>query len=78
MTNADLRSLLCEARDTLDSEASTPEELDFVSRIDAALAGQAEGSTKDVVEWASMNMRLIEDPKLSVSHAQIEDRHLKV
>ena len=42
MTNADLRGLLREARDTLDSEASTPEELDFVSRIDAALAGPVE------------------------------------
>jgi hypothetical protein len=53
---ADPWALLREARDTLDSEASTPEELDFVFRIDAALAAHrdevpAQDSTKDVVEW---------------------------
>ena len=40
---ADPWALLREARDTLDSEASTPEELDFVARIEAALAQRQDG-----------------------------------
>ena len=55
---ADPWALLREARDTLDSEASTPEELDFVARIDAALAESRDSAT-DVVEsdepsWSRM------------------------
>ena len=53
-------ALLREARDTLDSEASTPEELDFVARIDAALAERQDSST-DVAEWRPSNQRVFLD-----------------
>jgi hypothetical protein len=58
MTNADLIALLREAREMLDKGSRSSWDTEVVgelawtrNRIDAALAGRAEGSTKDVVEW---------------------------
>jgi hypothetical protein len=69
--NVDLWALLREARDTLDSEASTPEELDFVSRIDDALA-ERQDFAKDVVEWQMTNS------PIGTMHAYLDGADLRV